>query len=259
MKRIGHEQIYNPAYSAAEKLYISIFGMPIVGLRIRARNVFGLIPAERSYTQILDAGSGPGVFSFELARRFPDAQVTGIDLLAEPIAACRRIAARNGVTNVEFKQTAIESLDGSGLYDLILCVDILEHIEDDQAALDHLHWLAADRGILVLHVPALFRRYPVWRKSPNFDVASHIRTGYELDTIRRMVESSGFRIRTCGFTYGFWETLANNISYMITGARMENKVLYALAFPWLNLMSLLGRQARPRELGAGIFVVGQKN
>ena len=56
-----------------------------------------------------------------------------------------------------------------------------------------------------------------------------------------------------------WETLANNISYMITHARMENKALYALAFPFLNLMSWLGRGARPKKLGAGIYVVAEKS
>jgi hypothetical protein len=45
---------------------------------------------------------------------------------------------------------------------------------------------------------------------------------------------------------------------MITKARMQNKQLYALAFPFLNLMSLLGARARPDNLGAGIYVLAQK-
>jgi len=258
MHMIGSEQIHNPTYSSLEKIYIAIFGMPIVGLRIRARNVFGLIPAERTYAQILDAGSGPGVFSFELARRFPGAQVTGIDPLPEPIAACRQIAEKIRSTNVDFQEVAIENLSVSNCYDLILCVDILEHITDDQNALQHLYAVTAPAGILVLHVPALYRRYPVLRKSLNFDVVSHVRTGYEPAEIRRKVERAGFKIRSSGFTYGIVETLANNISYMITRARMENKSLYALAFPFLNLMSWIGKGARPNKLGAGIYVVAEK-
>ncbi len=52
----------------------------------------------------------PGIFSFELARRFPDAQVTGIDPLAEPIAACRQIADTIRATNVDFQEVSIENL-----------------------------------------------------------------------------------------------------------------------------------------------------
>ena len=72
------------------------------------------------------------------------------------------------------------------------------------------------------------------------------------------VEGAGFVILESGFTYGFWETLANNISFMITRAEMKNKSLYSMAFPILNAISLLGAQARPKKLGAGVFVVAQK-
>jgi len=255
---IGQEQIHHPLYSPLEKLYIQLFGMPIVGLRIRARNVFSLIPTGRTYSRILDAGSGPGVFSFELARRFPESHVTGIDLLSEQVSACRRIADAIHATNVEFREAAIQELAVSNHYDLILCVDILEHISDDRSALQQLYEVTAHTGILVLHVPALHRRYPVWRKALNFDVASHVRTGYAPADITHKVEQAGFRIRSSGFTYGFLETLANNISYMITRARMENKTVYALAFPFLNLMSWAGKGARPKKLGAGVFVVAEK-
>jgi hypothetical protein len=107
-------------------------------------------------------------------------------------------------------------------------------------------------------VPALYRRYPVWQKCLNFDVETHVRTGYGLQDIVEKVKQAGFKIHESGFTYGFWETLANNLSYMITRARMQNKILYSLAFPFLWCMSLLGTGARPQKLGAGVFVVAQK-
>jgi len=255
---LGHEQIYNPSYSILEKAYIALFGIPIVGLRIRARNVFSLIPERRKYRRILDAGSGPGVFSFELGRRYPEAKVLGVDLLKESVEACTHIAEKIKADHVFFSQSSIENLSEQKYFDLILCVDILEHIEDDLKALTGLYQVLAPGGILVLHVPALYRRYPIWKKSLNFDVESHVRTGYEPVEILEKVKKSGFIIQKSGFTYGFLETLANNISYMITRARMQNKILYSLAFPLLNLISLIGARSRPKHLGAGIFVVAEK-
>lgn len=256
---LGHEQIYHPGYSKIEKAYIAILGLPIVGLRIRARNIFTLIPRDIQYQQILDAGSGTGVFSFELWRRFPDARVLGVDFQKEAIEACMCIAENIGATNVEFRQELIESLQEKNTFDLILCVDILEHIKDDLRALRGIFDAAAPGGILVLHVPALYRRYPVWKKSLNFDVESHARVGYRPEEIEEKVRQAGFLVRESGFTYGFWETLANNLSYMITRAKMQNKILYSLAFPVLISISLLGARARPRSLGAGIFLVAEKN
>ena len=257
---LGQEQIYNPNFSFVERLYIRVFGMPVIGLRIRGRNVFSLIPQDREFSTILDAGSGPGVFTFELARRYPLAQVLGIDMLPEPLDSCKTIAEKAGVDNVTFEKNTIEELSKkNGRYDLVLCIDILEHINDDETALKSLRKLLTPNGILLLHVPALYRRYPVWRKQLNFDVESHVRPGYELEEIQQKVEKAGLKIIISGYTYGFWETLANNFSYMITHARMENKLIYALAFPFLNMLSLLGARARPKTLGAGIYLVAAKN
>ena len=99
---------------------------------------------------------------------------------------------------------------------------------------------------------------PVGMHGFRLDVETHVRIGYEPEEIRDKVKRAGFSIRESGFTYGFLETLSNNLGYMITRARMQNKVLYSLAFPLLNLISLLGARARPKKLGAGIFVVAEK-
>ncbi|MCK4787141.1 MAG: hypothetical protein KAV87_25505 [Desulfobacteraceae bacterium] len=99
----------------------------------------------------------------------------------------------------------------------------------------------------------------MWKKSLNFDVESHARVGYRPEEIQEKVRQAGFLVRESGFTYGFWETLANNLSYMITRVKMQNKILYSLAFPVLISISLLGARARPRSLGAGIFLVAEKN
>ncbi|MCK5505218.1 MAG: class I SAM-dependent methyltransferase [Thermodesulfovibrionia bacterium] len=255
---LGKEQIHNPGYSKIEKFYIFLFGMPIIGLRIRARNIFALIPTSHNYMNILDAGSGTGVFSFELGRRFPNARILGIDLLEESVDVCSRIGKKIGARNVEFRLEQIETLKEKNTFDLVICMDILEHIDDDFGALRRLYDATAQEGILILHVPALYRRYPVWKKCLNFNVETHVRTGYQPEEIQEKVKKTGFLIRESGFTYGFWETLANNISYMISRARMQNKVLYSFAFPFMNLVSWFGARARPQNLGAAIYVIAEK-
>jgi len=159
---------------------------------------------------------------------------------------------------LSFKCGQVENLPQRSFFDLILCVDILEHIENDLAVLKHLFDLLAAGGVLILHVPAKYRRYPVWRKHLNFDVATHVRVGYEMDEIAQKVSEAGFEIEKSTYTYGFWETLANNMSYMITKARMERKTLYSLVFPFLNGISWMGRCARPKTLGAGVCIIAYK-
>jgi SAM-dependent methyltransferase len=252
---IGRELAYHPEYSLMQRVYIRLLGVPIVGLRIRARNIFSLIPRNRSYREILDAGCGLGVFSFYLATCFPQANVVGVDLSLSAVRSAEYIHKKAGIPNVRFHAADITNVKWEDRFDLAVCVDILEHIEDDDAALVALYRSLRNEGVLVLHVPALYRRYPVWKKSLNFDVETHVRTGYELQGILQKVQRVGFSILESGYTYGFLETLANNASYLISRARMQNKFLYAVAFPFLNILSWFGARSRPKELGAGIYVV----
>lgn len=255
---IGSELAYSDQYSALERTYIRWLGVPIVGLRIRARNIFSLIPKDKTYNEILDAGSGPGVFSFELAKRFPKAKILGIDIFEEQVNDAEAVRQKVGLENVHFAIGDILDFPQKDRFDLAVCVDILEHIEDDRAAMKGLFDALAPGGYLVVHVPAFHRRYPVFKKSENFYVPTHVRTGYEPEELHGKLTDTGFEIAAGGFTYGFWETLANNISYMITRAQMKNKKLYALAFPFLQLMSCLGARARPAKLGAGVYAVARK-
>ncbi len=137
---LGKEQIFNPSLSPLEKLYIFIFGMPIVGLRIRCRNVLSLIPADKQYKKILDAGSGSGsgVLTFALCRRFKNGQVTGYDLNSEEISVSKKIAKKAAYKNVSFQNIDIETMNKERYFDLIICVDILEHIENDMGAMNKL-------------------------------------------------------------------------------------------------------------------------
>jgi len=253
----GHEQLFRPEYSILEKIYIGFFGMPIIGLRIRNRNILSLIP-KQTYHHILDAGTGQGVLSFALSQRYPKAVVLGIDQSRQSIQSCLHIARKIQTQNIHFQQELIEELSQNNVFDLVTCVDILEHIHDDRQALKKIYQAMAIGGILILHVPAKYRRYPVWKKDLNFHVESHVRVGYEPKEIYQKVKETGFMVVDIGFTYGFWETLANNISYMITGAQMRHKWLYALTFPGLHLISLLGIRARPKKMGAGIYLILKK-
>lgn len=258
MTLIGQEQRFHPGYSRMERAYISLFGLPVVGLRIRARNIVRLLPKDLKPLNILDAGSGPGVITFLLAGRYPNSAITGVDVVQGEIDVSREIARRAGFSNVNFQIVDINRLTWEGKFDLVVCVDILEHIENDMEALVSLRQATSPGGRLVLHVPAKYRRYPLFRRTVNFHVPTHVRPGYLPEEISDKAQRAGFRVVDCGYTFGFLETLVNNIGYMISRAEKRNKGLYGLAFPLLNLVGWLGRGARPVKLGAGVYVIAIK-
>jgi SAM-dependent methyltransferase len=251
----GCELSLDPGRSRLERLYARILGAPANGLRIRLRRV---LPAtEGDYRRILDAGSGPGVFAFELAKRHPRAEVLGIDLERDVVERANEIARRAGLTNCRFEEGDVTSLDFDGEFDLVVSVDNFEHVRDDVSAMKALRQTLRPGGTLVAHVPGYERRWLVFGRRVNFDVPGHVRPGYRAQELAGKLHEAGFEVDRQAYTFGATETFTNNISYLITGADQRNKALYAVVFPPLLGLSYFGKFSSPRW-GAGVLTVARR-
>lgn len=239
-----------------ERWYCRFLGVPIIGLRIRLRWLERLLPLNA--TKILDAGCGRGVISRMLARRYSVAEVDAIDLNSEGQERNRQIASRMGLANCHFLLADLTQFDADGQYDLVVSVDNLEHIEDDLGVLRSFYRTMRSGGVLVVHVPHYYRRWPVFKWTQNFDVPGHVRPGYHLPEIVERVRRAGFSVERSGFSYGFLENLANNLGYAITAAEEKRKLLYAALFPLLNFIAWLGHFGSPAAMGAGVWLVATK-
>jgi len=251
----GRELSLDPGRSRFERLYANLLGAPANGLRIRLRRV---LPAtEGSYRAILDAGCGSGVFSFELAKRHPEAQVVGVDSEPDLVDRANQIARRAQLANCSFQEGDVTKLDFSDEFDLVVSVDNFEHVEDDIEAMRTLLHALRPGGRLVAHVPGYERRWIMFGRRVNFDVPGHVRPGYQADHLVGKLREAGFQVTSHQYTYGALETFTNNISYLITGADQRRKLQYAAVFPLLLAVSYLGKFSRPRW-GAGVLAVARR-
>ncbi len=251
----GRELSLDPGRSRFERLYANLLGAPANGLRIRLRHV---LPAtDGSYPAILDAGCGSGVFSYELAKRHPEAKVTGVELEPDLVARANEIAKRAHLSNCSFQEGDVTKLDFEDQFDLVVSVDNFEHVEDDIAAMRTLLHALHPGGRLVAHTPGYERRWLLLRRRVNFDVPGHVRPGYRAEELVGKLKEAGFEVTGHQYTYGMLETFTNNISYLITGADQRRKLAYAVVFPVLLGVSYLGKFSRPRW-GAGVLVVARR-
>ncbi|MBF0621040.1 MAG: class I SAM-dependent methyltransferase [Magnetococcales bacterium] len=252
----GQEFALSPKLSKVERLYCRLFGLPIQGLRVRLRVIMRLLP-DRAFNRILDAGCGRGVIARSVAQRFADAHLDALDLNSEGQAINQELAGHMGLERCQFISTDIFEYTPDKSYDLIVSVDNLEHLEDDVGAVTrYFDWMEPG-GTLLVHVPHYYRRWPVFKRTVNFDVEGHIRPGYHLPELVELIQDAGFIIDDSGFSFGFWENLTNNISYWITGAREKRKALYALMFPILNAIAWLGQNKQP-SFGNSVWLLAHK-
>lgn len=254
-RTFGQELFHDPELGRAEKLYARLFGVPVLGLRVRAGYLVPLLERlrEERPARILDAGSGRGLFTAWCARSFPEAEVVGFDIDEGQVERNRRMAERAGLDNLAFRVQDLTTLDEVDAYDLILSVDNLEHLEDDRGQIGRFVRALRPGGRIVIHVPHVTRNLFGWRRRNFMEIEGHVRPGYRPEQLAAMLEQAGLTVDRTGYSYNGLETLANDLSFLITGGRERRKPLYALAFPFLLALAHLGGSRPPRE-GSGVWV-----
>ncbi len=83
--------------------------------------------------RVLDVGCGGGILAEAMARKA--AHVTGIDLAARPLGVARLHALEAGIENIDYREIATEALaqERPGAYDIVTCMEMLEHVPDPAA------------------------------------------------------------------------------------------------------------------------------
>jgi len=254
----GSELALTPGLTPLERIYVKLFGAPILGLRVRARTILPFLDQIPDPRRIADAGCGRGMITLACARRFPTAEVFGVDLDEDQNRVNSEIAKKVGLKKVQFVTMDAMKLPELGRFDLIISMDMLEHLDDDLGAVKMFCEALGPSGHLLVHVPHLTRNIFGWQRENWMDIDGHVRPGYTKDGLTRLLARGGLHVKICIYNYNTMETLANDISKLITGARERNKGLYALVFPLLLFFSFLGSFYRSQKSGSGLVALAVK-
>lgn len=150
-----------------------------------ARLVSGLIDPDRN---VLDLGCGSCVVTSRLLRQ--DISVVSVDASAEMIDMSRRHLEEAGLNHSQLHHLTVDQCterfpEG---FEQIICLDVIEHIQDDRAALRDLFALLRPGGRLVLSVPAIPQLY-----GPKDERVGHYRRYRRTELLEKM-RGAGFTI-----------------------------------------------------------------
>lgn len=184
---MDHNELYGP--SVPEKGWV-----PAPSFVLRRERIQRLLKGSQPGV-LLEIGCGAGTLLHELTQR--GFACEALETSPSALAIARHV---NG-NKVVFHQSAQAHWEGK--FDYLLAFEVLEHIEDDPAALAAWHSWIKPGGVMLMSVPAHMH---MWTASDVW--AGHFRR-YERAELIDLVSSSGFNVEHCE-TYGF--PLANLIS-----------------------------------------------
>ena len=103
---------------------------------------------------ILDIGCGKGNFLSEFSKQFPKWKLHGLELNRNALNY-----ARAKLPNIVFYEKSLEDEDVGKKFDLIVSLNVLEHLENQRLFLHQISKNLTDDGLLFLDIPN-FKLYP---------------------------------------------------------------------------------------------------
>lgn len=227
--------------------------------RSRRRFVLHLIQqiaCRNGVESILDIGCGDGLFFSDLMSVAP---TWGVEPDASLISPSN--PHRNRIDICAFS----EDYRPGRAFDLIVMLDVLEHIEDDAAAMQCLQTLLVPGGRAILTVPAL---QLLW--SQHDEANDHFRRYSRAQLCHRIVEA-GLDIERLGFYFG-WTVLPLILRRIVqpgrTKATERGEADYQVPIPaqpintmleWISSVDHALARRLPLPVGSSLFVVCRRH
>ncbi|MDR0970015.1 MAG: class I SAM-dependent methyltransferase [Lentimicrobiaceae bacterium] len=168
---------------------------------------------------ILDAGSGFGQYTYYMARKNVNWNILGIDVKEEQIADCNNFFKRIRFSNVHFEKGDLTKLDFKAIFDLILCVDVMEHIEEDVLVFKNYYEALKEGGMALISTPSDQGGSDADHEHLHDEdsgisgfIDEHVRDGYNIDELKQKLLLAGFKKTEIYYEYG----IPGNISWKLS-------------------------------------------
>ena len=187
---------------------------------------------------VLDAGSGLGQYSWRMAQKCPSWQITAVDIKEDEVASCYAFFKQQKVKNVHFMTANLVDYVQPDRFDLILSVDVMEHIEEDRQVFRNFFNSMKDGGMLLISTPSDQGGSDVREEGDRSFIEEHVRDGYPAEEIRGKLLDAGFNEVSTQYTYGKPGSLAWRISmkYPVLMLGRSRAFLFLLPFYYLIVM-----------------------
>jgi len=215
--------------------------------------------------EVLDAGSGFGQYSYWLATKYKSWKITGLDVKQEQVDDCNTFFKKSGCHNATFISGDLTRYLQADSFDLILSVDVMEHIVDDGAVFRNFYKSLKPGGMLLISTPSDQGGSDVHEKDQSSFIEEHVRDGYSITEIMDKLSEAGFKKISTRYQYGkpgsFSWRISMKYPIMLLGiSRIFFVVLplyYLVVFPFCLILNFADVRI-VHKTGTGLIVKAWK-
>ena len=234
-------------------------------VRREVRRLMDSVPPGQR-VRVLDAGTGFGQYAYFVAKNVPQAHIRAVDVKQEYLDRARQFVDQTPqAAQVEWAIDDLTDLQSEGPFDLILSVDVMEHIAEDRAVFGHFEHVLSPGGHVIINTPSDQGGSDVQEDSDESFIGEHVRDGYNLQDLEGKLRDAGLEPVRSLYTYGeygstAWRWLIKRPMQMLgtTWASIVILPLYYLAALPIGLFLNAKDVAHDNETGTGVLVVARK-
>jgi SAM-dependent methyltransferase len=185
---------------------------------------------------------------------YPNSRIKGIDINEEKLKMATKIKEKFGCKNLEFEKMDLSVDSTAEKFDLVLLLQVIEHIEDDRKTLIRIGEIMNSGGHLIITAPNSESKIINWSKK-YVSVKGHFRDGYKVSELAKLLTDANFNIDEVRF-------LSGGIGQLVEKFETYLKIklpslLFGLVYPYLNCVAFLDDylKANDRKHTSGILMV----
>jgi len=188
---------------------------------------------------IYDAGTGYGQYSYFMAKKLKPCSIYAVDVKGKWIEDCKFFFRKQKLDNVKFGIEDLTSINHENEFDLILSVDVMEHIENDLKVFENFYKALKPDGFLLINTPSIYGGSDVHEKGNESFISEHARDGYSFKELWEKLSPRGFTPFRARYTYGFWGDKAWRLGIKYPMQLLNISKLFLIVLPFYYVITIL--------------------
>lgn len=214
---------------------------------------------------IFDAGTGYGQYTFFMSENLQPNKIYAVDVKEDWIKDNKEFFKRKDLGNISFAIEDLLTINHTEKFDLIVCVDVMEHIEDDVTVFKNFFNALKQGGSLLINTPSIYGGSDVHEDDEESFVSEHARVGYSDNDLSAKLSQVGFKNFYHKYSYGFWGDKAWRLAIKFPMVLLNISkifflvlpIYFLITFPFALVMMFADYNSN-NKVGSGITFIAKK-